>query len=246
MQYGDLARDGAHEIHVVLHHHHGVFARQRGEQLPGALHLLVGHAGDRFVHQQQLGILHQQHADFEPLLLAVGERAGVSAAMRLQANDLQHVINAIKLCPSQACPEGRPDALVAGHGEFQVFKHAVEFKYRRFLEFAADARLRNLRFVEMEQVDVLAEIDAPPVGSGLAGDDVHHRRLARPVGADNAAQFTGIDIEVQLVDRFEAVEADRDILQVENGAVAEVHLEPGGLQHKVEHPVAAHHLAQIL
>jgi hypothetical protein len=34
---------------------------------------------------------------------------------------------------------------------------------------------------------------AVPVGPRLAGDDVHHRRLAGAVGADDAAQLAGVD-----------------------------------------------------
>ena len=46
------------------------------EQLGGALGFLVGHAGHRLVEQQQLRVLHQQHADLQPLLLAVAQQAG--------------------------------------------------------------------------------------------------------------------------------------------------------------------------
>ncbi len=74
VQHGDALGDGTNEIHVVLDHHHGVLARERQQQLGGALDLLRRHAGDRLVDQQQLRLLHQQHADFEPLLLAVRER----------------------------------------------------------------------------------------------------------------------------------------------------------------------------
>ena len=47
------------------------FAGEREQQLGGALGFLRRHAGDRLVDQQQLRLLHQQHADLEPLLLAV-------------------------------------------------------------------------------------------------------------------------------------------------------------------------------
>jgi hypothetical protein len=58
------------------------------------------------------------------------------------------------------------------------------------------------------------------VGPGLAGDDVHHGGLAGAVGADDAAQLAGVDVEVQAVERLEAVEADRDAVQVEDRPVA--------------------------
>ena len=42
--------------------------------------LVVGHAGDRLVEQQQLRLLHQQHADLEPLLLPVRQQPGGTIA----------------------------------------------------------------------------------------------------------------------------------------------------------------------
>src|ERR1700716_3901867 len=49
-------------------------AREREEELGGSLGFLVAHPGDRLVEQQQLRLLHQQHPDLQPLLLAVREQ----------------------------------------------------------------------------------------------------------------------------------------------------------------------------
>ena len=62
----------------------------------------------------------------------------------------------------------------------------------------------------------------PVVGTRLAGDDVHHGRLAGTVRADDAAQFAGFDREVQLVQRFEAIEADSNIFEIKDRPVREV------------------------
>jgi hypothetical protein len=62
------------------------------------------------------------------------------------------------------------------------------------------------------------------VGPGLAGDDVHHRGLAGTVGADDAAQLAGRDVQVQAVDGLEAVEAHVHVFQVQDAAVGGVHL----------------------
>ena len=62
------------------------------------------------------------------------------------------------------------------------------------------------------------------VGPGLAGDDVHHRRLAGAVRADDAAHLAGADRERQRVQRLEAVEADGDVVEVEDRAVGDVEL----------------------
>src|SRR5438067_1797268 len=55
VQHRHLARDLADEFHVVLDHQHRTVGGDRLEQLPGASGLLVGHAGDRLVDEQELG-----------------------------------------------------------------------------------------------------------------------------------------------------------------------------------------------
>ena len=62
-------------------------------------------------------------------------------------------------------------------------------KTRRLLELAADAGLRDLRLGQRQQIDVLAEPGRSRVRPRLAGDDVHHRRLAGAVRTDDAAQL---------------------------------------------------------
>ncbi len=71
MQASDLDVELAHKAHVVLDHHDRMLAVNLFEKLGSLARLGVGHAGGRLVDQQQLRVLGQQHADFEPLLLAV-------------------------------------------------------------------------------------------------------------------------------------------------------------------------------
>ena len=123
MQHGDLAGDGAHEAHVVLHHHNRLLAGEAGEQFGGAFHFLFGHAGDGFVHQQQARLLHQQHADFQPLLLTVGEDARQLVSQVLQADGFQHFADAFAKLRFHGGPQGGNHPLVGGHGQFEVFEH---------------------------------------------------------------------------------------------------------------------------
>jgi hypothetical protein len=83
--------------------------------------------------------------------------------------------------------EAAPDALVGLHRQFEVLEHRVVLENRRLLELAADADVRDLGFGEPRQVNGLTEEDRPFVGPRLAGDDVHHRRLAGAVGSNDAA-----------------------------------------------------------
>ena len=71
VQYRHFRAEAAHESHVVLDDNDRVVVCHIEDQRSGLLGLAVGHSGDRFVEQQQLPVMDQQHADFEPLLLAV-------------------------------------------------------------------------------------------------------------------------------------------------------------------------------
>ncbi|MNP09976.1 hypothetical protein D3C76_1021060 [compost metagenome] len=72
MQNGDLIGDRFHEFHIVLDDHHGAAFGDALEQACGFLPLARTHTGDGLIQQQQLGTLHQQHADLQPLFLAMG------------------------------------------------------------------------------------------------------------------------------------------------------------------------------
>ncbi len=104
----------------------------------------------------------------------------------------------------------------------------------RLLELAADADVGDLRFGQARQVDGLAEEGLAGIGPRLAGDDVHHRRLAGAVGADDAAQFAGVDFEGEVVQRLEAVEADGDVFEVERDAVRQVEFAGDEVAHLVD------------
>ena len=89
VQHHDAPGNRSNESHIVLDNHHRVLARQRQQQLGRALDLLRRHAGHRLVHQQQFRVLHQQHADFEPLLLAVREYSSQRIALLREADDVR-------------------------------------------------------------------------------------------------------------------------------------------------------------
>ena len=67
----------------MFHHDDGAVPGQGDQQLRGKIYLPGRHAGHRFIHQQQFRVLHEQHPDFEPLLLSVGKQAGASVQMVL-------------------------------------------------------------------------------------------------------------------------------------------------------------------
>jgi hypothetical protein len=156
VQYGHLARDLLDEGHVVLDHHQRMAAREE-RQLRRALRLLVAHAGYRLVEEQQPGLLHEQHADLQPLLLAVGEQPGHAARRIGEPDERQGIRDAIALLAGQFCGERPAHALVRLHRELQVLESGMVLEDGRFLELAPDAGVRDLRFGEPCQVYGLAE-----------------------------------------------------------------------------------------
>jgi hypothetical protein len=93
---------------------------------------------------------------------------------------------------------------------------------------------------------VSAEVGAAGIGPGLAGDDVHHGGLAGPVRTDHAAQLAGVHIEIQVVDRLEAVEADADVFEIEDDALTDIQIQIQQGVHEAPLAVLAHGLAQLL
>src|SRR6266849_11117860 len=102
VQHRYLDGEFAHEGHVVLHHHDGALAIDLPQELRGLVRLGIGHAGDRLVDQQELRFLGEQHADFEPLFLPVGEAAGEARAQRAEPYGLEQAIDARLLVEARA------------------------------------------------------------------------------------------------------------------------------------------------
>ena len=99
MQDGDLAGDLADEGHVVFDDDDAVFAFEAQQQFAGFVGLLVGHAGGGFIHQEQFGVLREQHADFQPLFLAVAQRAGFVSALPSSATVSRTSVDAVAPAP---------------------------------------------------------------------------------------------------------------------------------------------------
>ena len=91
MQHRHLAVQSPDEVHVVFDHDNRVTARDGFQQLGRPHGLGVGHAGRRLVDEKELGVLREQHADLEPLLLAVAEAAGKAVAGTVEANQFEEL-----------------------------------------------------------------------------------------------------------------------------------------------------------
>ena len=124
------------------------------QQPRGLLGLGVGHAGDRLVDQQQLRVLGQQHADLQPLLLAVAKVGGEVAAPVGQADGLEDLLDA-RLSRRRPAVEQRRERRRASPVQRQsrLSSDRVALEHGRLLELAADAELGDVRLVVLGQVD---------------------------------------------------------------------------------------------
>src|SRR5262245_59934581 len=145
VEHRDGPRDAAHELHVMLDHEHRTILRDAFEEAARLLGLLIGHSRYWLVDHEELGILDHDHADLEPLLLAVGESAGALARVRGQADGLQDGVDALTLGPAQARLERGKNALArARQRQLEVLPHGELGEDRRRLELAAHPKRCDL------------------------------------------------------------------------------------------------------
>ena len=113
----------------------------------------------RLVEHQQLRVLDQQHADLEPLLLAVTEQVGAGVEAVLQEDHLRRLLDAL-LHRGVALEGQRSRTRVRPRGkEISRFSNTREvFVDRRRLELAADAGLHDLVLLQLRQLRA-AELD---------------------------------------------------------------------------------------
>ena len=215
MQAAHLDAEFAHKGHVVLDDHDRLFLVDFLEQLGGLMGFDVGHAGDRLVDQQQFRILRQQHADLEPLLLAVRQASRQPVTRVGQPNGFQHPLDAFGFGFAFLPEQRAPDAMIDIQRQQQIVFDGLALEYRRLLEFPADPEFGDPGFVEPGQIGDAVEQHLALIRLGLAGDDVHHRGLAGAVRADDGAHLAGLERQRQIVDGVETVERDMHAVEIE-------------------------------
>ena len=196
-------------------------AGEREEQLGGALGLLVGHAGDRLVEQQQLGLLHQQHADLEPLLLAVREQARGTRRLPLQAGScpasrrcgrVRVRRGATSSVGTRAC---RPCSASSRFSNTVCCSNTVGFwNLRPMPARAISGSVRRVRSMVWPKNAVPASGRVLPVMTSIIVV------LPAPFGPMTQRSSPASIVERKLVERLEAVEADRDVVEIQDAAMA--------------------------
>ena len=171
----------AHEMHVVIdddQRRRLVDPLDDGDEPVG---LGIGEAGRGLVEQNEPRLVGENGADLHQLALPVRELAhqpaGDAVEFKLGDDLLDRGVGAV-------VPGGAPGR------QPEVFEHGEPVHHRGHLRLHADAEPHDV--TRRPAGHVLAADEDPAAGIGgadLAGDRLEERALARPVGADQAAQF---------------------------------------------------------
>ena len=170
--------------------------------------------------EQLLGLLGCQHGgglvedeDLDPLLLADGDLLDLLVGVDREAVALAELADAL---PGRRVVEQEPVArLCREHDVLGDCHHGDEHEV---LVHHADAPLdRVLRGSERDRRT--ADPDLAPVGPGEAVEDVHQRRLAGAVLAEQRVHLAPAQVEIDVVVRHDPGVALRDPSQLEDGLV---------------------------
>ncbi len=215
MQNRDLVRDHAYESHVMLDHHDRPSPRDRVQKRRRLLPFLRAHSCHRLVKQQKLGVLHQQHPDFQPLFLSVAELRGFVAQHFVKVNLVGNLVDFANQLRVALEEQRTENAALPGVRDFQVLEDRQILVYGWILKFPADADARNLILDHLRELVVL-EPDSAVGWLGLAADHVQQRGFARTIWTNDTPQFVFLDIERQIVHGLESVKRHAQILYRED------------------------------
>ena len=169
-------------------------------------HLRVERA-ERLVEQQHFRFHGERAGERDALALAAGKLRRKSFGQRFELDELQQFFHAGADFVFRRPRFFGPDA----QAERDVFKHAQVPEQRVMLKGKTGLALArgNLRHVLAVKQDLrLAGI----VGKFQAGDDAQQRGLAGTGRAEQRDEFAGLDLEAHVVERGEAAEFFRDVL----------------------------------
>ena len=218
VEHGDAGIEQADEFHVVFDHNDAVLVLQLEQQLGGEHGFLVGQSGGRFIDEQQLGAGEDQHADLQPLALAVAEKLDRPVDVVDQANPFKDLVDLLGF-PGCGCHLQVPQQLLpAGQGQFHVLSHVKSIKDRGGLELASDSLPGDIDFAGPGDVGS-SEFDTALADRSLAADHVTEGGLAGTIGSDDHVQRVVRHAVVVDVESLEAVEVDLDVFDGQKWAV---------------------------
>ncbi len=219
----DAVGEAHHDAHVVLDDQQRDAALLGGRSRRGdrGVGFRLAHARDGLVEQQQAGADGQRSRHVDALLDAerqlgrqlVLEFAQVQGIQQRQGLFARRGLLASRRREAKGGAKGAV-GLVAVEAGQHVLEHGLLAKELDVLEGPPDAEPAD--HIRLEPGDVMAvEQDTPGGRLHHAGNGVDEGRLAGAVGADQAADLAGLDVERQLGDGGDTTEADRHASELE-------------------------------
>ena len=202
-------------------------ALQEFDEQKELLDLLGRECGGRLVHDDDLRVDRHGARDRDEVLVGDAEvaqpRVGVDVAG-------MHRVEHFARVGAHGLPVDRAEAGARRVAEKDVLGHREVVEQHGLLVDGGDAVLEGL--VGAGKMDGLAA-DADLAGVGLvdAGEDLHQRRLAGAVLADQRGDLAGIERQADIVERAHAGEGFRDAGKREQRR-GRVRLAASGLQHR--------------
>jgi hypothetical protein len=147
------------------------------------------------------------------------EPATPSTSHSRQPDVHERSCDAVELLVRQRARRAAAHALVGLHREFQVLEHGHGLEHGRLLELAPDAGLRDLRLGERVRSMVWPKNAVPESGRVLPVITSIIVVLPAPLGPITQRSSPTSSVSDSFVQRLEAVEADGDVVQIQDRPV---------------------------
>ena len=195
---------------------------QRGQPFD----LVAGEPGGGFVEQQEIRLQHQRARDLDEAQFAVLQAVGADIGQRFQPDHAEQrarlgaehaLVAPVARQRQQRLDERRLPSMVP---PIMTFSSTEASPITRGV-WKVRAMPRAARSAGMPGGSAsLAERHRAGLGGVIAGDHVQRRGLAAAVGADQAVDLAGLDVEIEAVDGAHIAEAQRDAAQAQRPAAA--------------------------
>ncbi len=205
VHHGDAVGDFADEFHIVFNDDDGPVFGNTADQFGGLRAFADAHAGDRFVEHDDFRFLHQEHANFEPLFLAVAENACFGVEFIEQSDLGGDVVALFEYRFGAAEKQAADDAATGRVGELEIFEDREVFVDRGVLEFSADACADDFEFLHSAEFLAL-EFDRAGGGECFTADQIQYSGFTCAVWSDDDVDVIFSEVEIESVDCFESVE----------------------------------------
>src|SRR5215472_5166436 len=205
----DAGGERHYEFHIVLNDHErrAGFAVERQQALLERPEHRRVDAACRLIEQRQARARHEGHGGIEQLLLSVAERASQRVGVLVQAEEPEHAIGFGAKSRVSSAEETRDHgATVLLPREDKVFAHGHLWKDLQELKGTADTKPVELAGAHSRHPSAIDE-DFAAARPQLAEDAVEEGGLAAAIGADDTENLTLADLERDVVDGGDAVEA---------------------------------------